>query len=53
MKLASLMAAGVLFQGVDCALSGQELGAQYAQTVAALFISDWVNDLFGVTSFSF
>ena len=53
LKLAPLLAAGVLFQGFQCALDAPTLSTLFAQSVASVFVSGWVNDVLHVSPFAF
>ncbi len=52
-SLLAMLSAGMCFQGVQCNINSDELLPEFVSTVASLFITDWVNNLFGVSSNSF
>ena len=49
LKLASLLAAGMLFQSAQCAVTPESASQTLAQSVLSVFVSGWVNDMLGVT----
>jgi hypothetical protein len=48
-KLAAMLAAGMCFQSVQCGIDTETLLPELIQTVGSLFITDYINSLFGVT----
>ena len=52
-KLIVLCAAGTLFQSVQCTQTSETLVQSLFQSVASVFITDYVNHLLGVNPLSF
>lgn len=52
-KLIVLCAAGTLFQSVQCTQTSETLMQSLFNSVASVFITDYFNHLFGVTTFTF
>ena len=52
-KLAGLVAVGMCFQTASCALDTDQLLPDLLGTITTLFITDYVNNLFGVSASPF
>jgi hypothetical protein len=52
-KLAAVLAVGICFQNVQCAVETEELGAQFLTTIVTFWVTDYVNNLFGVNPSAF
>ena len=48
-KLAGLVVVGMCFQSASCAIEPDQLFPELVTTITTLFITDYVNNLFGVT----
>jgi len=47
---AAICTVGVLFQGAQCSLTAEDVATLFVQNVASIFITDFVNNQFGVSS---
>ena len=51
--LAGALTAGVCFQTVQCAVDPNQLGTELFGTIITLFVTDYFNNLFGVSPTGF